>query len=531
MTSDRLRAWQRVPLLVLAGVVTAGGFAPLQWWPLALLGPAAFFWLARGGLEPDGRVSLRVARAGVWRGFLFGLGFYGALVGWIGVLGWFVVPGLVGLMALHTGLVGLGVALVHRLRWWPVWTAACWSLGEWTAARYPFGGFAWGRLAWTTADQPLGGWLGFVGASGVSLLCALVAAAVAHRVERPRLRPSVSEAVVVAIVLAGLGLGRAPALPATGQRVAVGMVQGNVDGTAGPDSLGYARSVTNNHLSETIALMARARTGLDPRPQFVLWPENSTDIDPTVDADTREMITEAQQLSGLPMFIGIVRYGPGPDERQTSGLWWTQQGPGERYDKRNLVPFGEYIPFRDELLPRFPILQQVGAQGVPGTKPGVTSATVAGRTLRVGDIICFELAYDSSVHDVARLDPQLVVVQSNNSTYTFTGQPAQQFQITRVRAMEMRRDVVVATTGSFSGWIDPHGRVLDRTREATAAARTYDVPVRSGVSIGVLVGPWVESAAALVALLAMLTSLVLARRGGRHRVEGSTRNPGGYAGP
>ncbi|MGJ6979217.1 apolipoprotein N-acyltransferase [Aestuariimicrobium soli] len=513
MTSDRLNRWLRAVLLIAAGVVTAGGFAPLQWWPLAIIGPAAFFWLVRGGIDEH---SLGV-RSGLWRGWLFALGFYGALIGWIGVLGWYVTPGLVGLMSMHPALVGLGVVLVRRLRWWPLWTAACWSLGEWTAGRFPFGGFSWGRLAWTTADQPLGGWLGWVGASGVSLLCAGVAAAIAHRIEVARRRPLIAEGAVVALVLAGVALGRVPAVPATGQNVTIGMVQGNVDGSAGPDSMGYARSVTNNHLSETITLMARARTGVDPMPQFVLWPENSTDIDPTVDVETRRMITEAQQLVGVPMFIGIVRFGPGPDERQTSGLWWTADGPGQRYDKQNLVPFGEYIPFRDQLLPRFPILQQVGAQGVPGTLPGVTTATVAGRPLTVGDMICFELAYDQTVHEMARLDPQVVVVQSNNSTYTLTGQPAQQFQITRVRAMEMRREVVVATTGSFSGHIDAHGRVLDRTREATAAARTYTVPVRQGVSLGVRIAPWVESGAALLALGAMVVGLVSAVTASRAR--------------
>lgn len=517
MSSDRLRPWQRVLLLVLAGIVTAGGFAPLQWWPLALLGPAAFFWLVRGGV-PEG---LAGARSGLWRGWLFAIGFYGALINWIGVLGWYVTPGLVGLMSMHTALVGLGVVLVRKLRWGPVWTACCWSLGEWTAGRFPFGGFSWGRLAWTTADQPLGGWLGWIGASGVSLACALLAATIAHRVEHLRRRPLVAEGAVLAFVLAGVALGQMPAVAATGETVAVGMVQGNVDGSAGPDSMGYARSVTNNHLSETITLMARARTGLDPSPQFVLWPENSTDIDPTIDVETRRMITEAQQLAGVPMFIGIVRFGPGPDERQTSGLWWTDKGAGERYDKQDLVPFGEYIPFRNLLLPHFPILEQVGAQGVPGTLPGVTSETVAGRQLTVGDMICFELAYDDTVHEMARLNPQVVVVQSNNSTYTLTGQPAQQFQITRVRAMEMRREVVVATTGSFSGLIDADGRVIDRTREATAAARTYQVPLRSGVSLGVRIAGWVESSAAALAVAAMFAGVLAARRDHRlARLEG-----------
>ncbi|WP_203566472.1 apolipoprotein N-acyltransferase [Aestuariimicrobium ganziense] len=498
--------------LVGAGGLTSLAFAPAQWWPLALVGVALFFRLVRHDL-PQSSLGIR---SGLARGYLFGLGFQTALVGWVSVLGWWIGVVLVLVMAGFQAVTGAGVALTRRSRWWPIWAAAAWSFAEFCAARFPVGGFPWFRLAWTTADQPLGGYLPWLSVAGVSFLVALVAALLVMVAERDSRRQVVlATAGVVTVAGLGAGLWAVPLPNDEGDTVAVGMVQGNVDGTAGSQAMGYARSVTNNHLSETITLMARARTGLDPMPTFVLWPENSTDIDPTHDAETAALVGDALRIADRPILMGIAARGPGPGQRQTTGLWWDpEQGVGARYDKRNLVPFGEYIPLRDLLLPLLPILEQVGSQGVPGTRPGVLPVNVDGRALVLGDVICFELAYDGTVYDTVRGGAQLVLVQSNNATYTGTGQPRQQFQITRVRAIELRREVVVATTSSFSGSIDPKGRVLDVTDEATAAARTYTVPTRTGVSLAARIGTWVDWGLAALATVGMGWALVGRRRSG-----------------
>ncbi|MGD8213708.1 apolipoprotein N-acyltransferase [Aestuariimicrobium sp. Y1814] len=504
---------------VLAGVMVALAFAPLRLWPLAIVGVALFTWLVRQG-EPA-----RPLRRGTRWGYLMGLGLFVPLVGWIDVLGWYVAVALCGFMAVWGLLLGWGTAAVRHLPAWPLLTAALWSLAEFLSSRIPFGGFGWMRLGFTTADMPLGGFLPWLGVGGVSFLVALSGTLLAWGMERLREpaplrerlgRGLVPAGLVVAIAAAGLLAGLRPATPATGQQVAVGMVQGNVDGTAGSGAMGYARSVTNNHLSETIMLMAKARVGQTPLPEFVLWPENSTDVDPTRDRETHQLIGEAVLFAEVPIFVGSVMRGPGENERQTTGLWWhPDQGITGRYDKRNLVPFGEYIPLRETLLPLLPILEQVGAQAVPGDQPGVLDVPLNEGRLRIGDVVCFELAWDTTVYDTARHRAQLLVVQSNNATYTATGQPRQQFEITRVRAMELRRDIVVSTTSSFSGHIDPRGRVLDKTRESTAASATYLVDLRDGSTPAVTVGPWWEGIAAAIGALALLVGLTRELR--RHR--------------
>lgn len=493
---------------VVAGLMVAAAFAPFNLWPLAPVGVALITWLVRSG-DPA-----HPLRRGAWWGWLMGAALFTALVGWVSVLGWYVAVALCGWMAVWGLLVGWGTSMVRHLPAWPVWTAALWSLMEYLSSRLPFGGFGWMRLGFTTADMPLGGYLPWIGVGGVSFLVALSGTVLAWGMERllrgdgilSRLRQGlVPAALVVGLAALGPVAGLRPATPANGGQMAVGMVQGNVDGTAGSEAMGYARSVTNNHLSETIMLMAKARVGETPMPEFVLWPENSTDIDPTIDAETRMLIEESVKFAEVPIFVGSVMRGPGPGERQTTGLWWhPDMGVQGRYDKRNLVPFGEYIPMRDTLLPLLPVLEQVGNQAVPGTSPGVLEVPVNGTTLRIGDVICFELAWDSTVYDTALNGAQLLVVQSNNATYTATGQPRQQFEITRVRAMELRRDIVVSTTSSFSGHIDPSGRVLDKTRESTAASATYLVPLRDGRTPAVVVGPWWELVCALVGVVGLL---------------------------
>lgn len=520
--SARRPALTRVagPVAALAcGMLVALGFAPTNLWPLTIIGVALFTWLVRAG-DPG-----RPLRRGAWWGYLMGLGLFTVLVGWISVLGWYVGVALVAYLATWGLLVGLVTAATRSLPGWPLLVAAGWSLMEFCSSRFPFGGFGWMRLGFTTPDMALSGYLPWIGVAGVSYLVALFGALIAWAMERmlrveglgPRLRQGLVPAALI-VALAGLGpvAGLRGPVAATAESVAVGMVQGNVDGTAGSQAMGYARSVTNNHLSETIMLMAKARVGSTPMPDFVLWPENSTDVDPTKDAQTRDLLGEASRFAERPIFVGAVMAGPGAGERQTSGLWWTDAGVAARYDKRNLVPFGEFIPFRDVLLPMLPVLEQVGKQSVPGTEPGVLQVPLGqGKALRIGDVICFELAWDATVYDTARHRQQLLVVQSNNATYTATGQPRQQFQITRVRAMELRREVVVSTTSSFSGHVGPRGEVLAKTQESTSASATYLVPLREGTTPAITVGPWWERVAALVGILTLVVGVVRARRRGQ----------------
>ena len=501
------------------GALSGLAWQPYGVWPLLLVGVPALTLLVRG------TSPLR----SFGRGWLFGVAMLAVALSWVHVLGVWVAVLLVAFEALFFGVLGLALALVSRLRVWPLAAATCWVAVEFAFSRFPFNGFGWVRLGYAAVDTPLAGYFPLLGVAGVSFLTALTGQLLAwfalsvrehlpaftsgartSRSPRSFAPLLVSLALVGALMLTGVAAQGYQVEPAAGTRgsVAVGIVQGNVPGR-GVEALGRARTVTVNHLQETVRLAERVQRGQEPRPDFVLWPENSTDIDPTRDPTTGAIVQAASEKIDVPILVGAVMQGPGPEERQTSALWWDPRGGVEaRYDKRNLVPFGEWIPLRTWLLPRLPVLRQVGAQSVPGTRPGVLEVSAAGRPLKVGTVLCFELAYDRTVVETLVGGAQISVVQSNNATYGGTGQVLQQFAITRARAMESRREIAVATTNSISGFVGRDGRVATRTAEFTAASRVVSMPLRTALTPAMRLGPAVNLGLSLAALLFIAVAAV-----------------------
>jgi len=513
------------PLALALGAFTGLGFAPVGWWWATIAGFAGvtLLWRTIG------------ARRALGLGYLYGLGYFGITIWWVGNMGWWLPIPLVGFLALWAGLSGWVTAwTLRRVAWarpvWPLVAACAWTAGEWCAQRVPFGGFCWSRFVYTTPDQPLGGLLPVVGAGAVSFLVALTGSCLAWLVVGPKRRQRLGASLTIAgLMVAGGALRFWPAPQPTGT-LRVGVVQGNTDPSAGPLSIGAPRTITAMHLGETITALATWRAQGVAMPDMILWPENSSDMDPTKDATTNALIAQASNLAGVPMLVGVISLGPGDNERQTSALWWMPGvGAVARLDKKNLAPFGEFVPLYSFFTKFVPMTHDVGLQSVPGTGPRVLDVTLGdGSPLTIGNVICYELAYDSTVYSTVENGAQLITVQSSNESMAGTWQPAQQFAITRVRAMELRRQIVVATTQSLSGLIDEHGKVLDVTQEGQPAFRLYTVSLGSGVTPGVRLGPWLEAGisalAGLGVLAGLVTSVLNARaKRGTSRVETSTK--------
>ena len=168
------------------------------------------------------------------------------------------------------------------------------------------------------------------------------------------------------------------------------------------------------------------------------------------------------------------------------------------------MPFGEYIPYRSlvrKITSRVDLVPRDFAQG---NEVGVLDVG----PVRLGDVICFEVAYDDLVRDVVTGGGRLLVVQTNNATFGRSGETEQQLAMGRLRAVEHGRTLLVAATSGISAVIAPDGELVDDAPVFTQKVLVQDVPVRDDRTLATRVGAWPEAALALLGL----AGLVLSRR-------------------
>ena len=213
------------------------------------------------------------------------------------------------------------------------------------------------------------------------------------------------------------------------------LVQGNVPGV-GHGLFGEREQVLRNHVDATHRLAADVRAGRVAAPDLVVWPENASDIDPFHDPAARALIDGAVRDVGVPVLVGAVLDGPGPDHVSNTGIVWDPRtGPGARYVKRHPVPFGEYIPFRAELTGVISRLDQIPRDFYAGHR-----ARQPARSGRPGSATSSASRWPTTGWSAtwSRGGAQVLVVQTNNATYSGTGQPYQQMAMSRLRAVETR---------------------------------------------------------------------------------------------
>ncbi len=490
-------------LALAGGLVCDLAFPGKGWWPLAFVAVAMLF-IAMG------RDS---ARWNALVGLLFGLAFFLPHIHWaevaVGPVPW------VALSLAEAGFVALfGAAWAWARRGAVTWTrvrlqlpvfAVLWVGLEEARSVMPFGGFPWGRLAFSQADSPLVRWAWAGGVPLVSGLVVVVGVLLALVLLRLR-RVDVGAAsgyLLVAFVVLGSGWLLPLDTAAQSGRLAVGAVQGNVP-DRGLDSFEQAREVLVNHLDGTYALLDEVEPGeLD----LVLWPENGSDIDPRVEQSAGEAVTAAARAVEAPILVGTVEFPATGGRYNTSLLWDPRAGAVDSYAKQHPAPFAEYIPMRDIARIFSAEVDRVHTDMLPGQEVGLIEldSPRLGRVVGVGDVICFEVAYDDLVRSSVTAGGELLVVQTNNATFGRTDESTQQLAMSRLRAIEHGRATVQISTVGVSGVISPSGVVSRRTGLFTAEQMVASVPLRTELTPATRFGgelAWGVRALAVVVVVA-----------------------------
>jgi len=363
------------------------------------------------------------------------------------------------ILALGLSIFYLPLALVSR--WGMTSYPLIFIILEEVRNRFPFGGFGWVRIAYTQADAPFSKIAAIGGASGLSALAVLSGLILYFGAKR-----ELSLITFLPFLLLFVPVN----LTATSASNVL-MVQGNVP-QMGLDFNSRAKAVFNNHFERTQVELAK-----DSNVDFVLWPENSVDVDPFVNQDVKKALDSVQK----PLIIGAI-LGKGNKFLNTSILWGGELPP--IYIKQHLTPFGEYIPLRSLASLISPYTDRV-----TDFEPGQAQVLFKVKDAVIAPIICFELVDDQLLHEAA-LSSNILAVQTNSATFGMSAESAQQLSITRVRAIEHGRNIVSVSTTGYSAVIDYQGKVLQQTSMGTADTIRATVDLVEGQTPRDKAGDW-----------------------------------------
>ena len=416
-------------LSALSGLLLSGAFEPIaKWW----LAPIAII-VHMYAINRSDRKLLSA--------FIFAFTFNAILLHWtstyVGSTPWIILA--FGLSILYIPLALIG-------RWGITAYPLIFVILEEIRNRFPFGGFGWARLAYSQVDSPYALIAARGGAIALSAMTLLIAGfayfAFTKRVKILFLIPLLT--LLIPNNINELN------------QTSVLMVQGNVP-ELGLDFNARAKQVFNNHVQETrIALKDKRKV------DFIVWPENSVDVDPFTNKDVFAELNSFDQ----PLVIGAI-VGQGDKLLNTSIFW--NENTQDIYVKQHLTPFGEYIPLRSLAKKISPLVNQVNDFS-PGDQQKIFTVGDA----KIAPVICFELLDDEILVQAAKKS-NILVVQTNSATFGTSAESAQQLSITRIRAIEHSRNVASVSTTGYSAIIDYKGKVLQKTSMGTAEHVFADV--------------------------------------------------------
>lgn len=458
---NRLRAG----LAVVLGIVATLGFAPFAAWPLTLLALAGLFVISAGA---DTRRAL-------WLGWLFGFAHFASGIYWVYIsthiyggapawLGFMLAVALSGYLAIYPALV---LALTARLRlhqrlagWWTV--PALWLLME-LLRGWVYSGFPWLSLGAVALDTPLQKLAPLIGVHGLSAAVVLLAWALA------RLCAGRQPAVAIVVLLSPLLCLWLPApaqwTQATGKPMRVAIIQGDI-----PQDQKWLPEMKLPTLARYRRMTLAAGDA-----DLVVWPEAAMPaLHDDIADDYLAPLSARLRTQGSSLLAGMLRASD--DGKKYYNTVYALGASSGRYDKRHLVPFGEYFPVPDWLLPLMDVL------GVPFSNLGFGAARQAPIKVdgqAIGIAICFEDVFPDEYRHTAAQSVMVANV-TNDAWFGRSGAAAQHLAIARMRALETGREVLRASNTGVSAIIDANGRLQAQTGFFTQEILRGEAQPRSG---------------------------------------------------
>ncbi|MEY2920396.1 MAG: hypothetical protein RL261_1701 [Pseudomonadota bacterium] len=467
--------WLALPL----GSLLALAFAPASFYVLAFAGPAALFVLWHG-------VSPREA---AWRGFLFTSGTFLAgtywlyhsihLVGqapiWVAAL---LMLGLVAIMGTYTAAIGYVAA-----RWAPASGAlrwlfllpALWVLAEWVRGWF-LSGFPWLALGYSQLATPLRGFAPMFGVYGVSLAAAVTAGALVALLLGQQRDRIVATVIVLCVWGTGIALTRIEWTLPRGAPIRAALVQGAV-----PQSMKWEAGHRDNTMQLYTEMMV-PHLGVD----VIVWPESAI---PALEENVRPYLDQMARLAsenGSALLMGMLRRDPATGAFYNSVAAWALAQPVQWYDKRRLVPFGEFFPVPQAVREWLRLMNLPYSDFQPG-RSNPAPLRAAGEFF--APTVCYEDAYGSEQLGLVRQSSLLVNV-TNDAWFGDSTAPHQHLDISRMRALESGRAMLRATNDGVTALIDYDGSLIGTLPQFKPDVLTGEVQPRTGLTPYVRFGNW-----------------------------------------
>lgn len=459
-----------VPLHVLLDRLPARRAFGMGWWAGWLASAGTMFWVVTA-MHTYGKLALPLSYAGL------------AL--------------LAAYLGLYFGLYAFGVAWLRRAVPFLAFPAApfLWVSLE-LIRTYLFSGLPWALFGYTQYQ-----WLPAIqiadlsGVYGVSFMIVLVNAAVSEiglwvwsegKVRSDRSFPWFSSTAAALGMAFTLFYGQAAlhhgTQADTKPSLNIGLVQPNID---------QAHKWDETYARETLTRYARLTARAAPGANLVIWPEAATPFLFEMQKSYRDEIASLASAHGVPLLLGspALRYFQDGRPYLLNSAYLLSSG-GDilgRYDKRHLVPFGEYVPLRSVLFFLDKLVEGIGdfeagtvptVLSLPGS--GTRASGIAGSPpVRFGVVICFEVIFPALVREFVRDGAEFMVTITNDAWFGDSAAPFQHFGMVVFRAVENHVAFARAANTGISGFIDRYGRILNATPIFEETALTGQIPIRN----------------------------------------------------